>query len=61
MGSVTARHVVELYKALERCEREIAAIERGENDAPAYLVTLGLEDWKREKAAIETELLQYGD
>lgn len=62
MGTVTARRIVDLYKALERCEREIAAIERSEQtDSQAFLVTMGLEDWKRERTAIETELLKYGD
>jgi hypothetical protein len=33
---------------LERCAREIAEMERQEN-APAWLVTMGIEDWKREQ------------
>lgn len=38
----------ELHRAIERCDREIAEAET-QTDAPAYLVTLGIEDWEREK------------
>jgi hypothetical protein len=34
--------------ALAHCDREISAM-RAQADKPAYLVTLGIEDWEREK------------
>jgi site-specific DNA-methyltransferase (adenine-specific) len=37
----------------ERCNREIAAMQR--DDAPAWLVTLGVSDWEAEKRMIEGE------
>ena len=33
---------------LERCDREISDA-AGQHDKPAYLVTLGIEDWECEK------------
>ncbi len=45
-----------------RCDREIAEIDTAYNEeSRAYLVTLGREDWIREKRLIEQELEQYGD
>ena len=46
-------------EALQRCDREIAEIlsrpDVLDGSAPAYLVTLGIEDWEREKRLIEVE------
>lgn len=39
-----------------RCGREINAAEKQEPPAPAWLATLGIEDWRREKGFIEREL-----
>lgn len=64
MGSVATRRVKQLHEDLARCNREIAAIDAGQTadaGAAAFLVTLGREDWQREKTLIENELRQYGD
>jgi len=37
--------------ALERCDREICEMS-GQTDKPAFLVTLGIEDWECEKRLI---------
>lgn len=37
--------------AIARCDREIETM-RAQTDAPAWLVTLGIEDWEREKREI---------
>ncbi len=39
-------------RELQRCEREISEA-AGQTDKPAYLVTLGIEDWECEKRLIE--------
>ena len=39
---------------LARCDREIAEAS-AQMDTPAYLVTLGVEDWRREREWIEQE------
>ena len=39
---------------LARCDREIAEAS-AHTEAPAWLVTLGVEDWKREREWIEQE------
>jgi hypothetical protein len=42
---------------LQRCDAEIREME-AQTDAPAWLVTLGIEDWKAEKRLIEREMEQ---
>jgi len=39
---------------LARCDREIAEAS-AHTEAPAWLVTLGVEDWRAEKRLIEAE------
>jgi len=38
-----------LQEKLERCDREIAAMNAQPPVQPAWLVTLGVEDWEAEK------------
>lgn len=45
----------ELAREIARCDAEIAAMEQQEPVKPAYLVTLGIEDWRAEKRLIERE------
>jgi hypothetical protein len=45
----------ELAREIARCDREIAAMEQQPPVAPAYLTTLGIEDWRGEKRLIERE------
>jgi hypothetical protein len=46
-------NVTQLQAALDRCDREIAEIRQRPDvqagTAPAWLVTLGIEDWECEK------------
>ena len=44
---------------LARCDWEIAEAS-AHTEAPAWLVTLGIEDWKREREWIERERSQRG-
>lgn len=48
-----------LEAELERCDREIAAMLAQQN-APAWLVTLGVEDWEMEKRLLLREALDAG-
>lgn len=45
--------------AIERCDREIAGMQ-GQQDAPAWLVALGQNDWRVERALIEQEMSEGG-
>jgi hypothetical protein len=45
----------ELAREIERCDREIAAMEQQEPGQPAYLTTLGIEDWEAEKRLLLRE------
>lgn len=45
------------HAEIERCDREIAEMERQPPGAPAYLTTLGMLDWRRERRLIELEQL----
>ena len=45
----------ELAREIARCDAEIAAMEQQEPTVPAYLTTLGIEDWRGEKRLIERE------
>lgn len=42
-------------REIARCEREIADMECQSPTQPAYLTTLGIQDWRAEKARIEAE------
>ncbi len=44
---------------LARCDREIAEASK-QMDAPAWLVTLGVEDWEAEKRLLRGELRRSG-
>ena len=60
MGGMLVRSMIRyarLHSDLERCDREIAEASAHMN-APAYLVTLGVEDWRVERRMIEQELAQ---
>jgi len=41
---------------IERCDREIAEMLAQPPTAPAYLTTLGIEDWRCEKRELERAL-----
>jgi hypothetical protein len=45
----------ELAREMARCDREIEAMEQQPAVVPAYLTTLGIEDWRGEKRLIERE------
>ena len=45
----------ELDREIALCDREIGAMESQPPGAPAYLTTLGIEDWKREKLLVYDE------
>ena len=45
----------QLAREIERCDREIAAMS-GQDAAPAYLVTMGQEDWRWERRELERML-----
>ncbi|HWP32637.1 MAG TPA: hypothetical protein VNL97_02710 [Solirubrobacterales bacterium] len=51
----------ELAREIARCDAEIAAMEQQEPTVPAYLTTLGIEDWRGEKRLIEREAAGGGD
>jgi hypothetical protein len=48
----------ELLAEIARCDREIAAMEcrPPDLDAPAYLTTMGIEDWRAERRILERQL-----
>ena len=46
----------EILREIERCDREIAAAQ-DQPGAPAYLVTLGIEDWWHERRLLEQMLV----
>ena len=45
----------DLAREIARCDAEIAAMESQEPTVPAYLTTLGIEDWEGEKRLIVRE------
>jgi hypothetical protein len=45
----------ELAREIARCDAEIAAMEQQEPTVPAYLTTLGIEDWQGEKRLLLRE------
>jgi hypothetical protein len=52
-------HPCDLIAAIERCDREIEEIESRQNTTePAWLVTLGVEDWRAEKRLLLGKLLE---
>jgi hypothetical protein len=46
----------EIAREIARCDREIAAMEAQEPVGPAYLTTLGIEDWRWERRKLAEEL-----
>ena len=46
----------EIAREIARCDAEIARMEAQEAVAPAYLTTLGIEDWRRERGMLQREL-----
>jgi hypothetical protein len=48
----------EIIREIERCDRQIAEYEAQPIGAPAYLTTLGIEDWRGEKRILEKMLCQ---
>lgn len=43
----------EIERQLERCRREIAEMEAQEPVRPAFLTTLGIEDWRGEMRILQ--------
>lgn len=43
----------EIAREIARCDREIRAMETQEPSKPAYLTTLGIEDWRAERRILE--------
>lgn len=43
----------EIAREIAKCDDEIAAMQHQEPTAPAYLTTLGIEDWRRERRILE--------
>lgn len=50
----------EIAREIARCDEEIAAMEAQEPVGPAYLVTLGIEDWQAEKRILQQMLHNRG-
>lgn len=50
----------EILRQIARCDLEIAAMESQPEVAPAYLTTLGIEDWRGEKRILERMLIAVG-
>ena len=46
----------DIAREIARCDDEIARMEAQDGNAPAYLVTLGIEDWRREIKFLVEEL-----
>lgn len=44
-----------LESALARCDQEIAAMQTQPETRPAWITTLGIEDWEAEKCLILAE------
>ncbi len=42
-----------ILEEIARCDREIAEMEQQLPGQPAYLTTLGIEDWKAEKRILQ--------
>lgn len=49
-------HMKALVEALDRCDREIREMTHQPPVKPAYITTLGIEDWRCERRLIENEL-----
>lgn len=45
-----------IAKQIARCDQEILEMETQEATKPAYLTTLGIEDWKAERRILELHL-----
>lgn len=52
--------LLDLQRMMARCDAEIAAM-RTQTDAPAWLITLGIEDWAQEKRLLAAELARRRD
>ena len=46
----------EIRVEIARCDREIAAMESQDPVKPAYLTTMGIEDWRKERRILEEML-----
>jgi hypothetical protein len=46
----------DILAEIARCDREIAEMETQEPVKPAYLTTMGIEDWRAERRLLEREL-----
>ena len=46
---------------IERCDREIAEMLAQPPTAPAYLTTMGIEDWRWEKRLLASMLIEESD
>jgi len=55
--AVRARHAAAVAE-LRRCEEEISTMRAQGHDAPAWLVTLGIEDWEAEKRLVLLDALE---
>lgn len=56
LGRMRNSRAENLRGEIARCDQEISAMERQPATQPAYLTTLGIEDWRREKQLLEREL-----
>jgi len=52
---------VQIAQEIARCDREIAEMLAQSPVAPAYLTTLGIEDWRWEKRMLESMLIEESD
>lgn len=52
--------MTDIDREIARCDDEIARMEAQDGNAPAYLVTMGVEDWRRERRMLE-ELSRAND
>jgi len=48
-------------REIARCDREIAEMLAQPPTSPAYLTTLGIEDWRWEKRLLESMLVEESD
>jgi len=48
-------------REIARCERELAAMWAQPEGQPAYLTTLGIHDWEREREFLQRAREQRGD
>lgn len=53
MNGRKLRRLSDLEREIARCDREIAEMEQQPPVQPAYLTTLGIQDWKAEKRILQ--------